>query len=454
MGEADSRSPAGRALVVDDEKNIVKTFRFCLEDAGYRVSAANNGAQALALIQQEVIDVCFLDLRLGDESGLDLIADLLAVAPWTKIVMITAYSSIENAVEAVRRGASDYLAKPCSPEQLRIAAQQQMALRRMESRLAALEDGSQPDPAANVLSSDSPAMMQVLETVRAVADTDATVLVRGESGTGKGAVARAIHALSPRAGSPFVGINCPSLSSELLESQLFGHKKGAFTGATENAPGRVSYAEGGTLFLDEIGDFPTPLQPKLLRFVQEREYERVGDPTTRRADVRLVAATNRDLDAMVASGSFRGDLLFRLNVIMIELPPLRERPEDIATLSRAFLTRFASAYARPAQGFSAEAGHALETYTWPGNVRELQNVIERSVILSKMPEIGLQELNMAPADVEHGGRLRVGDTVTLEDLERAQIQAIVASSDTLDSAAQTLGIDPSTLWRKRKQYGI
>ncbi len=454
MANNPAESPRGSILIVDDEAAILKTFRYCLEDAGHRVVATRGADEALTLVEQEVFDLCFLDLRLGEHSGLELLPELLTRAPWMKVVIITAYSSIETAVQAIQQGASDYLAKPCSPEQLRLAARKQLEARRLELRLANLEgqldersENAEPDSA-------SPAMKQVLEMARSVANTDATVLIRGESGTGKGVIARAIHRWSARARANFAVLHCPSLSAELLESELFGHRKGAFTGATETTQGRVSQVEGGTLFLDEIGDFPLALQPKLLRFVQDREYERVGDPVTRRANVRLIAASNRDLGALVASGEFREDLLYRLNVITLELPPLRERPEDIPALGERFLVRFAADYRRPARGFDEAATTALRGYAWPGNIRELQNVIERAVILGQSATIGAGELNLQGQGDGSSVRPRAGDPLSLEELERAHIARIVAISPTLEVAAHTLGIDPSTLWRKRKQYGI
>ena len=454
MTTTDPTRHQGRILIVDDENNLVKTFRYCLEDAGYTVSSGRNATEAIALVQQSVFDLCFLDLRLGDASGLELLSPLRELAPWMKIVMVTAYSSIETVVEAIQRGAADYLAKPCTPEQLRIVAHKQIKARRMEARLTELEAQINDPLYSADLDSASPAMRQVLETARSVADTDATVLIRGESGTGKGVIARAIHRWSPRAERGFVVINCPSLSAELLESELFGHKKGAFTGAVETTVGKVSQADGGTLFLDEIGDFPRALQPKLLRFAQDREYERVGDPLTHKADVRLVAATNQDLGAMVAAGTFREDLLYRLNVISLELPPLRERPEDIVALAERFLARFARDYRRPAKGFDDDACAALRAYRWPGNVRELCNMVERTVILSRSDRLSRRDLTPIARDDARTGLPRAGDVVTLEELERAHIAAVMAASPTLDSAAGTLGIDPSTLWRKRKQYGI
>ena len=282
------------------------------------------------------------------------------------------------------------------------------------------------------------------------------MLILGESGSGKGELARAIHAWSRRAKKTFVTINCPSLSADLMESEMFGHTRGAFTGASESTLGRVSQADGGTLFLDEIGDFPLALQPKLLRFIQDKEYERVGDPVTRRADVRILAATNRNLEQMVAENEFREDLLYRLNVIVLTLPPLRERKEDIVDLAERFLARFVKDYNRPAHGFSEAALEALRNYGWPGNVRELRNVIERASIICGQDLVDVNHLGLgdSPATSSAASAPRVGEALSLEALERAHIAAVMATSETLDQAAKTLGIDASTLYRKRKQYGL
>src|SRR5581483_8486156 len=348
-------------------------------------------------------------------------------------------------------GAADYLVKPCSPEQLRMAASKQIRARRLEERVEALEKDEWA--AANAMDSESPSMKKVIETLHQVADTDAIVLILGESGTGKGIAARSIHYRSPRAKEQFVTVNCPSLSAELLESELFGHRKGAFTGATENKLGRVDQAEGGTLFRDEVGDVPLALQPKLLRFIQDREYERVGDPVTRRANVRIIAATNRDLAKMVKEGLFREDLLYRLNVISVHMPPLRERVEDLPTLAENFLLRYAANYRRPARAFTKAALEAICAYSWPGNIRELQNVIERAVILSSGNEVDLGALAL-PETAERHVRPRIGDALSLEELERTHIRGVMANSPSLEAAARTLGIDVSTLYRKRKQYGL
>jgi NtrC-family two-component system response regulator AlgB len=442
----------GRVLLVDDDPAILQTFRMCLEDADFRVATAASAAQADRLVQEQVFDVCFLDLRLGDDSGLDLLRRIRQQAPWMRVVMVTASASIGSAVDAMRLGAVDYLVKPCSAEQIRVAASKQFDARRMELRIEALES-EQPPPIE--MDSASAPMRAMLATAEQVAKTDATILILGETGAGKGVLAKAIHARSRRAEAPFVTINCPSLSAELLESELFGHKRGAFTGATENRLGRVDQAEGGSLFLDEVGDVPLPLQAKLLRFVQDREYERVGDPQTRRADVRIIAATNHDLGAMVEQGRFRGDLLYRLDVISLVVPPLRERPEDIGALAERLLARFVGMHGRPARHFSQAARDALLAYPWPGNVRELANVIERASILCNTAEIDLAQLSIpATAGEQRTEVPRVGDKLAIESLERAHIALVVAASPTLDAAARTLGIDSSTLYRKRKQYGL
>ena len=451
--QAVETTPKGKILVVDDESAILRTFRYCLEDAGYTVATAQNSQQAEARIEQDVYDVCFLDLRLGEENGIDVLPRLRSAAPWMRVVVATAPSSIDSAVEAMRAGAHDYLVTPCSAEQLELAAAKQAEARRMEARLAELERTAGGDIEADLVSA-SPALMQVLETARQVADTDATVLILGESGTGKGVIARAIHEWSPRRKANFATVSCPALSPELVESELFGHKKGAFTGAHENSPGRVSHADGGTLFLDEIGDFPIQLQPKLLRFLQDKEYERVGDPATRKADVRIITATNRNLPELVKQGQFREDLLYRLNVISLTLPPLRERRDDVQRLAERFLAKFVASYRRPARGLTDAALNLLRTYSWPGNVRELRNAIERAAIICTDDKVDVRHLALDGTKAEPTGTARVGSAVSLADLERAHIEAVLATSTTLEEAATTLGIDVSTLYRKRKQFGF
>ncbi len=448
-----SAAPKGRILAIDDDPALLENFRLCLEGAGYRVSTSTRLQEGLKLAATQPFHVCLLDRNLGADSGMEALPRLRELAPQMRVIMVTAHSQVDDAMLAISEGASDYLVKPCSPAQLRVAVARQLDTLDLLNRIERLEHG--PPSVGAALSSKSPAMAQVLAMARQVARTNANVLLLGESGTGKGVLANAIHDWSDRAGAALSTVNCPSLSAELLESELFGHAKGSFTGATQSTQGRVSLADGGTLLLDEVGDFPLALQPKLLRFVQDKQYERIGDPTPRRADVRLVSATNRDLDAMVRDNSFRLDLLYRLNVISLVLPPLRDRLEDLADLAGGFLRRYSSAYHLPAARIAPDALAAMRTYGWPGNVRELQNVIERAVILCDGDEIGLRHLSLGngATDATHATP-SVGAPVTLEALERSHIEAVIASSETLDAAARTLGIDGSTLYRKRKAYGL
>ena len=441
-----------RILLIDGDRTNLSRFGVDLEAAGHRVVSAGNAVQGQALLQNSVCDLCFLALPPTDDAAEDALSALHQTAPWMRLVAVTASDGVEAALEASHHGAADYLIEPCSPRQLCLAAEKQIRARRLEDRLEELE---QDDGIIDTEDADSecPAVKRILQTLRQVADTDAPVLLLGESGAGKGTAARTIHHYSPRAGRHFVTVNCPSLSAELLESELFGHKRGAFTGATENKRGRVDEADGGTLFLDEIGDVPLELQPKLLRFVEHHEYESIGDPITRRADVRIVAATNHDLDELVKQGRFREDLLYRLNVITVRLPPLRERVEDIPALAERFLLRYAANYRRPARAFTDDAVEALRRYAWPGNIRELQNVIERAVILGSDGCINVDGLAI-PDGIEHCRRARVGDPISLAELARAHILNITANSASYEVAAKTLGIDVSTLYRKRKEYGL
>jgi NtrC-family two-component system response regulator AlgB len=295
-------------------------------------------------------------------------------------------------------------------------------------------------------------MQHTIDLLRQVASTDSIILLTGENGTGKSVFARAIHAWSKRSHKPFAEISCPSLSAELLESELFGHIKGAFTGAVRDNPGRIATCEGGTLFLDEIGDLPLSMQPKLLRFIQERQYERLGDHVTRKANVRMIAATNANLEQAVKDHRFREDLYYRLNVIQIEIPPLRIRPEDIVTLAMKLLTFFRRTNHRPLQTFTDEALHALKGYNWPGNVRELRNVVERASILCNSELVGIEYLPEKLIGSEE--KLEPGDLVSLEKLEEMHIRRVLASTKSLQEAAGILGVDQATLWRRRKRYNI
>ncbi len=439
-------------LVVDDEVNIRRVLAVCLETRGHRVAAVGRVSDALAEAGRQAFDLAFVDLRLGTDSGLDLIPRLLAESPWLKIVVITAYASVETAVEAMRRGAVDYIPKPFVPEQVLLVAERVGALRRMERRLSSLQDDLRRANPEVTFQTRNPAMARAIESARQVAGSEAVVLLRGPSGTGKSVLARAIHAWSPRSAKPLGVVSCPSLSPELLESELFGHAKGAFTGAVRDNPGRIAACEGGTLLLDEIGDLPPSIQPKLLRFLQDREYERVGEARTRAADVRIIAATNADLAAAAARGTFREDLFYRLNVFPIELPSLRERAEDIETLAADMLAFFAGQNHKPGLAFAAEALQALRSYAWPGNIRELRNVVERAVILCNGHIVGVSHL--PPGLVPGLPAVQVGALVPLEKIEEAHIRGVIAAARSLQEAAEILGIDQATLWRKRKLYGL
>lgn len=453
MNDELTADSAARVLIVDDEPRIRNSLTICLEGEGYDVAEASSAPDALAEVRRRPFDLAFLDLRLGAASGLDLLPDLLEEQPGLKVIVITAYASIESAVEAMRRGATDYLPKPFEPAQVRMAAKKAAERRALERKVDLLEGETREARPETLFESQNPSMQSVVQTARQAAESEATILLRGESGTGKGVLAHAIHRWSPRADRPFVTVHCPSLSGELLESELFGHAKGAFTGAVETNPGRVAQAEGGTLFLDEVGDLPVKLQPKLLRFIQEKAYERVGDPNTRHADVRILAASNQDLGAAVEAGQFRKDLLYRLNVVECTVPPLRERPEDIVPMAEHFAKRFAAKYNRAVDGLTPEAQKALRRHRWPGNVRELRNTIERVIILGSTSQITAVQLPFDESR-EREEAPEVGQLVSLEDVERAHIHRVMGATDSLDEAADVLGIDPATLWRKRKKYDL
>jgi NtrC-family two-component system response regulator AlgB len=448
-----------RILIVDDESNIRKTLRIALESKGHLVEEAVGSAAAVQSIERSRFDAALVDLRLGNESGLDLLETFLRIVPRIAVVIITAHGSIDNAVDAMRRGAFDYLSKPFTPAQVTAVLERIERVKNLQSRVEDLQDQIASEVPEVSLESDDPQVQAVLEQGRQVAPTDAVVLIRGESGTGKGVFAHAIHVWSRRAAGPFVTVSCPSLSADLLESELFGHARGSFTGAVADTAGRVAAAEGGTLFLDEVGDLPVSLQPKLLRFLQERRYERVGETRTRTADVRLVAASNRDLDAAVAVGQFRDDLLFRLNVVELTLPPLRARSDRIA-LAEHLLAFFARQTRKKIERFSPEAGQALLHYAWPGNLRELRNAMERAAIFAKGSVLGLNDLpgriiSAAPAlAADPSQPIQVGQPVTLEQLESEHIRLVLAQCPSREDAARILGIDPSTLYRKRKQLGL
>ena len=441
-------------LLIDDEASLRKSLRLALETMDHQITEAPSGDRALDCLAHGMFDVAFLDLRLSQEQGLDVLPGLLRLAPGLPVIVMTAYATIETAVEAMRRGAFDYLPKPFTPSQIRLVLDRVNRIRQLESHVEELEAQVRSIIPEVDLQTAEPAFQQVLDFALKAAPTEASVLLLGETGTGKGVFARTIHAHSRRSTAPFITVNCPSLSSELLESELFGHVRGAFTGAVQNTVGKVEAAEGGTLFLDEIGDLPTVLQPKLLRLLQEKRYERVGETRTRACDVRIIAATNRDLRQAVAEGKFREDLMYRLNVIEVSVPPLRERRKDIQPLAEHLLRFFAKQSGKPVVVFTDEARDALVRYSWPGNLRELRNAIERGVILASDGAVGLAELPAQIGATMPAATMAIGGAITLDELEAEHIRRVLASTPTLEEAAVVLGVDPSTLYRKRKRYGL
>jgi len=437
-----------RVLVVDDERNIRQTMATALESMDHEVVTVSTGGEALRRLETENFQVVLLDLKLQQESGLDLLAEILRRDPNVSVVIVTAYASIESAVEAMRRGAYDFLAKPCTPDQVRQLLNRIARTRQLENRVVELETRLQAESAEFDLESEAPLMQKALAIASKAASSEATVLLLGESGTGKSVLARAMHERSRRSREAFITVSCPSLSRDLLESELFGHVKGAFTGAHIDVIGKIAAAERGTLFLDEIGDLPSEIQAKLLRLLQEREYERVGETRARKADVRVIAATNRNLTEAVAQGQFREDLFYRLNVISITLPPLRDRLVDLNRIAARQLRFFAPRSGRGSLQFSAEALTALQHYPWPGNLRELRNVIERAAILAEGDWIEPTDLaDLALARQEP----RIGGPATLSELENEHIRRVLANSRTIEEAANSLGIDPATLYRRKKK---
>jgi NtrC-family two-component system response regulator AlgB len=442
-----------RVLIVDDEPSIRRTTRIAVESSGHSASEAPNAAKAVKAAEEEGFDAVFLDLKLGADDGLEVLARLMKVRPAPAVILFTAYANIATAVEAMRRGAFDFIPKPFTPDQIRAVLAKVGKSHALERRVKALEsDLESGNPPVDLESSD-PAMQRALQVAFRAAETSANILILGASGTGKSVLAREIHKRSARREEAFVTVNCPSLSRELLESELFGHAKGSFTGAIAETSGKVAAADGGTLFLDEIGEMPLEIQPKLLRLLQEREYERVGEALPRRADVRVIAATNRDLGAEVKAGRFREDLYYRLNVIAVTLPGLRERPADLRRLAEGSRRYFASRSGKADLSFSKGVSDAFAAYAWPGNLRELRNVIERVVILSPAETVEVADL-----PEQFGGALPrpmvVGAAVTLDELEAEHIRRVLAGSRNLDEAARTLGIDPATLYRKRSKLGL
>jgi DNA-binding NtrC family response regulator len=449
-------------LVVDDEKNMLMVMRMALEDSGYRVLIAENAELALPLLADPDLDVVLSDLKMPGMRGEKFIAHCRKEHPDIPVIVVTAYGSIRSAIDCIQAGASDYLTKPFEPEELQIAIHNALRLRDLILENQQLQAVMHDAHSGQRLIGNSTAMKNLRDTIEQVAPYKTTVLITGESGTGKEAVAREIHDRSPRTNKPWVALNCSAIPRDLMESELFGYVKGAFTGAHTNRLGRLEQANGGTLFLDEIGDLELSLQGKLLRVLQEREFSPVGSDAIRRADVRIIAATNRDLNTQVQQRTFREDLLYRLDVYNIHVPPLRQRSVDIPLLADYFLAELRHDIDKPVEGFSHSAMQALEKYSWPGNVRELRNAVERSLLSARGSHIEANDLPDKIFDVSEPPQTVV-ETINSNDsldsrmdaVERQLIVNALAECQGVQThAAKRLGITERSLWHRIKKLGI
>ncbi len=449
----------GRIMVVDDEESMCQYLQILLEREGYEVVTAGSGVEALRQMEERPADVVLTDITMPRKDGIQLLKGIKGIDPHTPVVMLTAYASERTAIDAVNLGAFAYLQKHCKNDEIRVVVRNALALRRAQAENWQLKRELRRKRSKLRIIGQSPRMLAVFKMVDKIAATPATILINGESGTGKELVAQAIHERSERASGPFVAINCGAIPETLLESQLFGHVKGAFTGADRDHDGFCRQAEGGTIFLDEIGETPHAIQVKLLRMLQEREIYPVGSSKSVKVDVRVIAATNRDLEHEVAEGRFRTDLYYRLNVIPLDLPALRERADDVALLVDHFLRLHLPGYAGNLGGAMEEAAlRCLQGYEWPGNVRELENVIERACIIREGERIRVTDLPEAvrrPAGAAPLPGNLIGSHVPLEDVERAHIlQVLEGVGGHKKRAAEILQINPSTLYRKLIRYGF
>ena len=444
-------------LVVDDDAAHRTMLQTLLKEWGYRVAEADDGGTAIEAVRERFFDLVLMDVRMLRVSGLQALEEIRDFNPALPVIIMTAYSSIESAVEALKKGAYDYLTKPLDFDKLKFTIQRAMehiALRE-ENRSLKETLGRQFDRGRIIGS--SPAMTRLLDTVARVAPSEATVLIHGESGTGKELIAGAIHFNSHRKQGPFIGINCAALTETLLESELFGHEKGAFTGADRRKDGCFHRAHGGSLFLDEVSEMSAPMQAKLLRVIQEREVTRVGGDRPHAVDVRVICATNKDLQELTEAGTFREDLYYRLNVVGLHLPPLRERKEDVPLLAQHFLEAFGTKNRKKLKGFTPRAMDAIVRHSWPGNVRELMNAVERGVVLAQTPYLDLVDLRIGDEHIEEPVQAPNADA-DLGPLERAERETILATLRSADGnksqAARILGITRKTLHSKLKKYGL
>jgi two-component system response regulator PilR (NtrC family) len=446
----------GKILVVDDERSMREILEIFLKSEGYNVSAANNGESALETMKHDHFDLIITDMKMPKVGGLELLKNVKEICPDTVVVIITAFGTTESAVEAMKLGAFDYITKPFQMDDIRLVVKNALEKQMLQQEVSILKEQLKPPSLENILGR-SHSMMELFTIISKTAESNANVLITGESGTGKELVAKAVHGLSPRKDRHFVAVNCAAIPEGLLESELFGHMKGAFTGATANKQGLFELANEGTLFLDEIGEMPLTLQAKLLRAIEDGTFRRVGGISDIKVDVRIIAATNKDIKAFIETGQFREDLYFRLNVLSIKIPPLRERGDDIPLLVDHFLKKFAG----DKKKFSQEAVEMLKNYQWKGNVRELENIIERVVLLCDRAVIGVENLpeeirsvatSSKEIDVPRGG---VDFERVIEDLEKAYLlKALEQTNGVKTEAAKLLNLTFRSFRHKLKKYGI
>src|SRR6476620_11509227 len=451
----------GRILIADDHDSLRRGLAQALAEAGHDVEEAPHGNNAIEKLHEGVFDVVVSDLKMGGSTGLEVLKTAKTLHPSCAIILMTAFGSVSTAVEAMKSGAFDYVQKPFEIEEMEVKIAKALEVKRLKNELAYLRGTQQDIYEFDRIVGSSAALQRVLEIVKKVAKSNTTVLIHGETGTGKELIAGANHHTSLRTSRNCVKVNCAALQENLLESELFGHEKGAFTGADKQRIGRFEQADGGTLFLDEIGDMSASTQAKILRVLQEHEFERLGGTRTLRVDVRLIAATNRDLSAMVQSGLFREDLYYRLNVVSIEMPPLRERKDDIVPIANAFIQRFSGELKKKIEGLDAEAQKLLMRYNWPGNIRELENTIERAMLLAEGRAIAAEDLRLGDAPTasssrDHAAVVRIPPTgIPLDDIERfALIEALKMSNWVQKDAAELLSISPRVMNYKIKTLGI
>jgi len=447
-----------KILVVDDEDSHRIMLRAVLSEDGYAVTEAADGTDAIMAVEKEAFDVILLDIRMTTMDGIEALTEIRKMSPLVPVLIMTAYASVKTAVEALKAGAFDYLTKPLDIEELKILIEKTLEHYHLRAENLVLKERLGDRFDFTRIIGRSPKMKSLLDTLAMVAPSDATVLIMGESGTGKEVVANAIHHNSPRAGQPFIKVSCASLPETLLESELFGHKKGAFTGAVYRREGRFQLAHRGTIFLDEVGEMSRATQMKLLRALQEKEFEPVGSAQTIKVDIRVIAATNKDLEKDVKDGRFREDLYYRLNVVPIVLPPLRERKEDISPLTDHFLALYGEKNRKSLKGISGKALDLLVRYDWPGNIRELENCIERAVIMAReeviVPADFPPQIQMLSREEGTNG-FNIPSGISLEEMERALIVKTLAETDgNRTRASEILGINRRTLQNKLKQYGL